>query len=384
MESPQVASELNAMGGDLNDQYQRLEVIGEGVYGTVYKAYMRTTGEVVALKRIHLEDDLDDGIPAHVIREVSLLRDFQHPNIVQLRDMTIESTQDFHLVFEYIDTDLHRILRSLRSRDERMQMNLVQSYASQLLNGIHACHSRRIIHRDLKPQNILINQKGLKIADFGLARIFSVPIKTYTHDVVTLWYRAPEILLGSPRYGPPVDMWSAGCIIAEMAAGVPTFPGDSEIGTIFKIFKVCGTPSEETWPQLRQLELFKDSFPMWAHTGLSSIRERRTELGEPGMDLLKGLISCAPNARFSSRRAKEMPFVAGMDEELMMPKEEELRQGPPKDVNGFRGGYAGNVNNENHHDKDMPMPVAAPATADLSDNHGAADLCDGKDKPAFV
>jgi serine/threonine protein kinase len=120
------------------------------------------------------------------------------------------------------------------------------------------------LHRDLKPQNLLINKEGnLKLADFGLARAFGVPLRTYTHEVVTLWYRAPEILLGGRQYSTGVDMWSVGCIFAEMATRKPLFPGDSEIDEIFKIFRILGTPTEADWPGVESFPDFKSSFPKW-------------------------------------------------------------------------------------------------------------------------
>eukprot|EP00415_Alexandrium_ostenfeldii_P004965 UN4965 len=171
-----------------------------------------------------------------------------------------------------------------------MMMHQVAKYAQDLLSGIHACHVRMIIHRDLKPQNILIGENGLKICDFGLARVYTLPVKLYTHDVITLWYRAPEILLGVQKYGPEVDMWSAGCIITEMATSYPTFPGDSEIGTIFKILKLLGTPTEESWPGFSRLEYWKDTFPRWPPTGLEPIRTMQPELEGVGMDLITHLL----------------------------------------------------------------------------------------------
>merc|ERR1711904_558357 len=149
----------------------------------------------------------------------------------------------------------------------------VRDFARQLLRGIECCHANRIIHRDLKPQNLLIDSKlRLKIADFGLARAYAVPIPKYTHEVVTIWYRAPEILLGSQLYSVPVDLWSVGCIMGEMATGAPLFAGDSEIDTIFRIFRKLGTPTEQIWPGLRELPDFKPTFPKWPHKGWTNIR----------------------------------------------------------------------------------------------------------------
>jgi len=214
------------------------------------------------------------------------------------------------LVFEYVDDDLHRVLKSYRHARQLMPMHQVVKYAGDLLNGCQACHLRLIIHRDLKPQNILVSRDGLKICDFGLARMFSPPLKAYTHDVITLWYRSPEILLGTTIYGPEVDMWSAGCCIAEMATCQPLFPGDSEIGTIFKILRLLGTPTEQTWPGFSKLEHWKTSFPQWPPTDLETLLEVRPELGELGLDLLRGLLCLNPQARLPARRAKAHALLA--------------------------------------------------------------------------
>jgi len=180
------------------------------------------------------------------------------------------------------------------------------------LSGIFACHCRLILHRDLKPQNILIGHEGLKIADFGLARTFSLPMRSITHEVVTLWYRAPEILLGSQRYGTEIDMWSAGCIISEMATCMPIFPGDSEISMIFKIFQLLGTPTEAVWPDIRSTcEDFKTSFPKWPPTHLEPILEHRPEIGETGLDLIRGLLAMNPKSRLGARKAKGHVFCTG-------------------------------------------------------------------------
>jgi len=157
------------------------------------------------------------------------------------------------------------------------------------------------MHRDLKPQNLLLDNNGnMKIADFGLARTYSLPIKTYTHEVITLWYRAPEILLGQKQYSTAVDIWSAGCIFAEMAMRKPMFAGDSEIDEIFKIFKLHGTPTEETWPGVTKLRDFKSTFPKFKAVPLAEVAKNMDSLG---LDLLSKLIALDPGKRISARTA---------------------------------------------------------------------------------
>jgi len=310
----------------LEDKYETLGIIGNGVYGTVYRARDKETNDIVAMKRLRLDDDAGDGIPAHVIREVSLLRDFAHPNIVQLLNVQISGLSDYNLIFEYMDMDLYRLLKSHRQKDELLPMQQLVQYSKQLLDGIHACHVRMIIHRDLKPQNILVGPSGLKICDFGLARICSLPTKPYTHDVVTLWYRAPEILLGAQKYGTEVDIWSAGCIIGEIARGLPLFPGDSEIGTIFKQFQLLGSPDDTACPGLTQLEHWRSTFPKWSSTKFKPIYDSRPELGEQGLSLLSTLLRMDPATRSTSRRAKNHPFFTQQTQLLAQQSMEQATQ----------------------------------------------------------
>ena len=165
------------------------------------------------------------------------------------------------------------------------------------MRGIYYCHAHRILHRDLKPQNLLIDKAGnLKLADFGLARAFGIPLRTYTHEVVTLWYRAPEVLLGSRHYSTAIDMWSVGCIFAEMAMKGPLFPGDSEIDEIFRIFRTLGTPTDEIWPGVKSLPDYKASFPQW--TGVS-LAKAVPQLDGNGLDLLKAMLVYDPAGRIS-------------------------------------------------------------------------------------
>jgi len=195
---------------------------------------------------------------------------------------------------------------------------LVKSYLFQLLSGINYCHSHRIIHRDLKPQNLLIDQNGsLKLADFGLARAYCVPFRTYTHEVVTLWYRAPEVLLGSKEYAAPLDMWSAGCIFAEMVTKRPLFPGDSEIDQIFRIFRTLGTPGEEEWPGVTKLPDYKPTFPKWKK---QSLGQNLPNIDPQGLDLLKQMLIYQPSKRISAKEALQHPYFNELLSKLVIKK----------------------------------------------------------------
>lgn len=194
-------------------KYILVEKLGEGAFGNVYKCKNKETKEYVALKKIKL-DNTDEGIPSTSIREISILKQLKHPNVINLLDLIHEESK-LSIILEYLDYDLKKYIKCTNAP---VDPHLTKSYLYQILNGISFCHSKRILHRDLKPENLLINKAGqIKIADFGLARAFGIPIKTLTHEILTLWYRGPEILLGQKEYSTPVDIWSIGCIFYEMA-----------------------------------------------------------------------------------------------------------------------------------------------------------------------
>ncbi|GBG25550.1 Cyclin-dependent kinase 1 [Hondaea fermentalgiana] len=284
---------------------------GEGTYGVVYKAKHRSSGELVALKKIRLEVE-DEGVPSTALREISLLKELEHPNIVRLRDVEHQqSPARLYLVFEWLDQDLRKYMDNM---DGPMSPDLVRSYMSQMLLGLEYCHASGIFHRDLKPQNLLIDQQGvLKVADFGLARAFSLPFRTYTHEVVTLWYRAPEILLGQRRYALPVDMWSVGTIFAEMVNRRPLWPGECEIDEIFRIFRQLGTPTEETWPGVHSLPDFNTEFPHWRPQPLE---KAVPGLDADGLDLLRQCLLYDTAKRISARAALRHPYFEELSMEL--------------------------------------------------------------------
>ncbi|PVU92654.1 hypothetical protein BB561_003696, partial [Smittium simulii] len=224
------------------EKYQKIEKIGEGSYGIVFKAQNRTTSEIVALKRIRLDNE-DEGVPCTAIREISLLKELKHPNIIALNDV-LHTEKKLTLVFEYMDSDLKKFM-DICGGD--LDTFTIKHLLYQLLCGVEYVHKNKILHRDLKPQNLLISKKGeLKITDFGLARTSSVPVSSYSHEVVTLWYRAPDILMGSRKYSEDIDMWSVGCVFGEMVTARPMFPGTSVADELLRIFKVLGTPIDET------------------------------------------------------------------------------------------------------------------------------------------
>ncbi len=216
--------------------FDKNETIGSGTYGVVYKGVNKLTNEIIAIKKIRIEME-SEGVPSTALREISILRELKHRNIVELKDVVC-SENKLYLLFEYLEIDLRKYLESLMENNEELEPEFVKSFIFQILEGVAYCHSKKIIHRDLKPQNLLLDHSGrIKIADFGLARAFSIPIRPYTKEVLTLWYRAPEILLGCVEYSTPVDIWSVGCIFAELILKKPLFQGDYDLDQLLKIFK---------------------------------------------------------------------------------------------------------------------------------------------------
>eukprot|EP00322_Chrysochromulina_rotalis_P002125 CAMPEP_0115874248 /NCGR_PEP_ID=MMETSP0287-20121206/24435_1 /TAXON_ID=412157 /ORGANISM="Chrysochromulina rotalis, Strain UIO044" /LENGTH=299 /DNA_ID=CAMNT_0003329377 /DNA_START=17 /DNA_END=916 /DNA_ORIENTATION=+ len=279
--------------------WKRGQKLGEGTFGEVYVATHEKTGEIAALKKIKLECE-DEGVPGTTLREVSLLKELQHPNVVQLKDVFYMPNENkLYLCFEYCEFDLKKYMKS---QQYKLSAECIKSFTWQMLSGLTWCHSHRIFHRDLKPQNVLVDPKkgSLKLADFGLARAFTVPLRTYTHEVVTLWYRAPEILLGAKQYSCPVDMWSVGTIIPEMVE-------------IFKIFRLLGTPNETLWQGVSALPDFKTNFPKWQPKPLREAVPQVDRLNDAGLDLVKQMLLYTPQARITAKDALEHPYFEGLN-----------------------------------------------------------------------
>jgi len=283
------------------ERYQKLEKIGEGTYGIVYKAKDRLSDSIVALKRIRLEAE-DEGIPGTAIREIALLKELQHPNIVRMFD--VEHTEKkLTLVFEYLDQDLKKHLDQVQGGLESAK---TASFLFQLCRGIEACHHAKVLHRDLKPQNLLINREGeLKLADFGLARSFGIPVRAFTHEVVTLWYRAPDVLMGNKRYSTPVDVWALGCIFAEMHNGRPLFPGANDSDQLDTIFKELGTPDTASYPLIVALQDYKPA-SYHSYPKPASLAHLVPGLSPEGVDLFQRFLEIDPEKRISTKEALEV------------------------------------------------------------------------------
>ncbi|KAJ6648644.1 Cyclin-dependent kinase 1 [Pseudolycoriella hygida] len=296
------------------EDFEKIEKIGEGTYGVVYKGRNKVTGEIVAMKKIRLESE-EEGIPSTAIREISLLKELRHPNVVGLLDVLMEESR-LYLIFEYLSMDLKKYMDSM-GPGRMMKPELVRSYMYQITSATLFCHRRRILHRDLKPQNLLIDKNGvIKVADFGLGRSFGIPVRVYTHEIVTLWYRAPEVLLGSPRYSCPVDVWSLGCIFAEMVTRKPLFQGDSEIDQLFRMFRILKTPTEDIWPGVTELQDYKNNFPCWNQ---NQLEKQVKGISPAGLNLLEQTLIYDPTKRISAKRMLQHEYFDGFDSQLLVP-----------------------------------------------------------------
>ena len=414
------------MGHSINEAYEKLEKIGQGTYGKVYKARERTTGRLVALKKTRLEvrssrihpriaesvvntgresrrvifshsaltatdiflppvvaprwrkraclprlsarfpscrcsaraPSSSGACPTTPIRPrptrisphpftprgyafrhaTTFTRLFQkcpdlHRQSTLVNSLTDrpDSTRHTHthrllkvehveedgkamlyLVFEYLDQDLKGFMDLTgRGPANPIKKEIVQDFMYQLCLGCAHIHRHGVMHRDLKPQNLLVDKAKnvIKVADLGLGRAFSVPVKSYTHEIVTLWYRAPEVLLGGSHYSTPVDIWSVGCIFAELARKQPLFPGDSELQQLLHIFKLLGTPGEDVWPGVTRLRDWHE-FPQWKPQDLHKVIP---QLDDHGIDLLQKMLVYDPAKRIHATEALEHPYFDSLD-----------------------------------------------------------------------
>ncbi|CAK9155810.1 unnamed protein product [Ilex paraguariensis] len=304
------------------DEFERLNKIDEGTYGVVYRAKDKKTGEIVALKKVKMEKERE-GFPLTSLREINILLSFHHPSIVDVKEVVVGRNLDsIFMVMEYMEHDLKGLMETMK---QPFSQSEVKCLMLQLLEGVKYLHDNWVLHRDLKTSNLLLNNRGeLKICDFGLARQYGSPLKPYTHLVVTLWYRAPELLLGAKLYSTAIDMWSLGCIMAELLSKEPLFNGKTEFDQLDKIFRTLGTPNETIWPGFstlpgvkvnfvkHQYNLLRRKFPATSFTG-------SPVLSDAGFDLLNKLLTYDPEKRITAEAAlnhewfKEVPLPKSKD-----------------------------------------------------------------------
>lgn len=288
------------------EEFECLNKIEEGAYGVVYRAKDKKSGEVVALKRLKMEKE-KEGFPITSLREVDTLLKAQHPNIVTVREIVVGSNMDkIYMVMDYVEHDLRSLMQY--SMKKPFLMSEVKCLMRQILSGVAHLHDNWIIHRDLKTSNLLLSHKGvLKIADFGLAREYGSPLKKYTSVVVTLWYRSPELLLGTELYSTAIDIWSVGCIFGELMLQKALFQGRNEKDQLDKIFKDLGTPTDAIWPGWRELPLAKNlKFPSFPYNTLRS--RFGTYLSDNGLNLLNSFLTYDPGRRMAADDALRHEF----------------------------------------------------------------------------
>ncbi|XP_068665087.1 cyclin-dependent kinase G-2-like [Aristolochia californica] len=304
------------------DEFEKLNRIDEGTYGVVFRASDKKSGEIVALKKVKMEKERE-GFPLTSLREINILLSCHHPSIVDVKEVVIGSDiNQVFMVMEYMEHDLKGLMETMK---QPFSQSEVKCLMLQLLEGIKYLHDNWVLHRDLKTSNLLLNNRGeLKICDFGLARQYGSPLKPYTQLVVTLWYRAPELLLGAKKYSTAIDMWSLGCIMAELLSKEPLFSGKTEIDQLDQIFKTLGTPNEKIWPGFVKLPAVRTKYTKQPYNNL---RKKfppapffgRPILSEAGFDLLNKLLTYDPEKRITAEAAlshewfREVPLAKSRD-----------------------------------------------------------------------
>ncbi|KAL2900677.1 Cyclin-dependent kinase G-2 [Bienertia sinuspersici] len=294
--------------------YEKLGKISEGSYGIVYKARDKVSGEMVALKKMKLGNPRE-GFPVYYLREINTLMSLNHPSVVNVREVVVDDSIDgfdsIYMVMDYVEHDLKALMQA---RKLPFRQTEVKCLMIQLLDGVKYLHDNWVLHRDLKTSNLLLNNKGeLKICDFGMARQYGSPLKPYTSLVVTLWYRAPELLLGAKEYSTAVDMWSLGCIMGELLTNKPLFDGKTEVEQLDKIFRTLGTPSDKIWSGYSHLPGFKTNFVHQQYNQLHKKFPRGSFTGSPvlsdsGLDLLSQLLTYDPDRRITAEEALNHPW----------------------------------------------------------------------------
>ncbi|XP_012558761.1 cyclin-dependent kinase 10 isoform X1 [Hydra vulgaris] len=309
-------------------EFQKLNRVGEGTYGVVYRAKDSSTGQIVALKRVRMDKE-KEGLPISSLREINLLMRIKHKNIVKLKEVVVGRPLEYiFLVMEYCEHDLAGLLDNMLTPFTESQ---VKCLLIQLLLGTEYLHNNFIIHRDIKMSNLLMTNNGtLKIADFGLARTFGKSGKLMTPVVVTLWYRSPELLLGSRLHSPKVDIWAIGCVMGELLLCKPLMPGKSEINQMQLIIDLLGSPNEKIWPGFVNLPGAKNF--QFKHQPYNNVKQRFPWLSSSGVSLMNSMFTFDPEQRISAQDCLESSYF----KDKPLPIEKSLMPTFPEHRN-FRG-----------------------------------------------
>jgi serine/threonine protein kinase len=282
--------------------------IGSGAFGKVHVGYNSVTDEKIAMKYLEYHPE-KQGIPALVLREISILRSVSHPNIIQLQEV-ITTENQIILIFEYLERTLYQYISTRRT----VGPETIRSFSYQLLAAVHTLHVHRIIHRDIKPTNILLSNTGiLKVIDFGWARYFSIPMRPYTPEIETILYRAPELLSRNNIYGPPIDIWSVGCVIAEMVMGHPIFllGIDSNVQLFYKMIETMGTPPNAG----KYIGCQDTDIPQYK---MRSMREILNSEDAVLCDLVSKMLCFDPDKRITAVNALKHPYFLNLPEVVTM------------------------------------------------------------------
>ncbi|GAB9463400.1 Cmgc/cdk/crk7 protein kinase [Globisporangium polare] len=403
------------------DAYEKLECIGAGTYGQVYMAKNKQTDEVVAIKKIRSLNEVQ-GLPVTTIREIKVLKCLNHRNLVELKEVVVSAENDdddaeftdkeealdycqgsIYLVLEYVEHDLTGLI----DRQYPFSDIEIKSIMQQLLEVMRHMHSLDIIHRDIKCSNLLMTRKHLlKVADFGLARSIRGD-QLFTNKVVTLWYRPPELLLGATSYDASIDMWSIGCVMAELYIGHPIFQGKTELEQITKIFDVCGTPTTETWPDYKFLPLSSKFVPdkpklnqlrNYLHRETSA---RKRILPKGALELIMALLVMDPEQRLTaadclnSTYFQSRPYAPADPESLphilnLPPSHEyqtkKIRREQAKNI--LNGANKGSNNNNNNNSNSAAAAAVGGSAGGARDRDAAArpasPLLSNNSKPSSV
>lgn len=309
------------------EKYEKIGKIGEGSYGVVFKCRNRDTGQIVAIKRF-LETEDDPVIKKIALREIRMLKQLKHPNLVSLLEV-FRRKRRLHLVFEYCHhTVLHELDRYQRGFPDRVPEPLVKNITWQTLQAVNFCHKHNCIHRDVKPENILITKHSvIKLCDFGFARLLTGPGDYYTDYVATRWYRSPELLVGDTQYGPPVDVWAIGCVFAELLSGVPLWPGKSDVDQLYLIRKTLGDliPRHQ---QVFSMNQYFSGVKIPDPEDMETLELKFPNISYSALGFLKGCLHMDPAERLTCEQLLQHPYFDSIRDvgELARPHDKPTRK----------------------------------------------------------